>query len=71
VGDEQAHAIRIAVPAHANSRAILKRDFESRAGRGNFELHWGFPPADIDSPDIVSIQSIRRFMGIAGSAVNA
>jgi hypothetical protein len=71
VGDEQAHAIRIAVPAHANSRPVLERDLERRAGRGNFELHRGFPPADIVAPDIVSIQSIRRFMGIAGSAVNA
>jgi hypothetical protein len=57
--------------AHANARPVLKWDLESRAGRGNFELHRGFPPADIISPDIVSIQSIRRFMGIAGSAVNA
>jgi hypothetical protein len=71
MGDEQAHTVRIAMPAHPNTRPVLERDLESRARRGNFKLHRGFPPADIFSPDIVSNQSVRRFMGIAGSAVNA
>ena len=50
VADEKPHAVGIAVPAHANSRPVLKRDLESHARLRNFEPHRGTPPADIFQP---------------------
>ena len=58
VGQQQPHPVRVAMPSHANSGAVVEDDIEGHARNGNFEMHGVFLTVERVPPTALARQGL-------------